>query len=442
MTPTGFTPRQRTLALLLLVLINLFNYIDRYLIAAVEPKMADTFFPPDRPQELVKTRMGLLMPAFMVSYMVVAPLFGWLGDRMSRWWLVALGVALWTLASGGSGLAWSYSMLFITRCLVGVGEGAYGPVAPTVIADLYPTGQRGRALALFYAAIPVGSALGYLLGGMMLSWTGSWRAAFYAVVPPGLALATFCLLMPEPRRGQTDLACAPAGNDAPAWPASRVSSWRDYFLLARIPSYVLCTLGMTAMTFAVGGIAFWMPRYLSQDRAAGQLDQVNIVFGGIIAATGLLATLAGGWLGDTLRGRWRGAYFLVSALGMFIALPLFIASLLLPFPLAWALLAGSCFCLFVNTGPTNAILANVTHPAMRATAFAINIFVIHALGDVLSPAIIGLIADLSNLQVGFLMVAGFIAISGLLWLVGARFLEQDTQWAVVRLEKRLSSTQS
>ncbi|MCS7160739.1 MAG: MFS transporter [Gemmatales bacterium] len=431
--PGSWSGWQRTTALGMLVLINMFNYIDRYLVAAVEPQMAESFFPPDQPQELVKTRMGLLMPAFMVSYMVVAPLFGWLGDRYSRWWLIALGIALWSLASGGSGLASSYLMLFVTRCLVGVGEGAYGPVAPTVIADLYPVAQRGRALSLFYAAIPVGSALGYLLSGVMLWWTNNWRTAFYAVLPPGLLLAVLCLFFPEPQRGQVDQ--AEKSNLDSAAPSDRKVTWRDYALLARIPSYVLCTLGMTAMTFAVGGIAFWMPRYLSEDRNAGSLDQVNIIFGIIIAATGLLATLAGGWMGDTLRNRWRGAYFLVSALGMFVALPLFIAALWLPFPWAWGLLAGSCFCLFMNTGPTNAILANVTHPAIRATAFAINIFVIHALGDVLSPAVIGFIADHSSLEVGFLVVAGFIAFGGLLWFLGARFLDTDTKLAVPRLEQ-------
>jgi predicted MFS family arabinose efflux permease len=426
------TFRWRVAAMTLLVLLNLFNYIDRYVVAAVEAEIASTFFPPDQPQEFVKTRMGLLMPAFMVSYMVVAPVFGWLGDRVSRWWLIALGALLWTLASGGSGWAWSYAFLFVTRCLVGVGEGAYGPVAPTVIADLYPTAQRGRALSLFYAAIPVGSALGYLLGGTMLWLTGNWRWAFYAVVPPGLVLTLLCLLMPETRRGQADRF---TGGDTDAEAATiRKIHWRDYLVLARIPSYVLCTLGMTAMTFAVGGIAFWMPRYLALERQAASLDEVNIIFGAIIAASGLLATLAGGWLGDVAQRYFRGAYFGVSACGMFLALPLFLASLWLPFPLAWAFLAGSCFFLFLNTGPTNAVLANVTHPAIRASAFAINIFIIHALGDVLSPAVIGYVADLANLQVGFLLVAGFIGLSGLLWLIGARFLDADTRLALTRFQ--------
>ncbi|MCS7166601.1 MAG: MFS transporter [Gemmatales bacterium] len=441
-TDSGWSPRRRAAALVLLVLINMFNYIDRYVVAAVEPQMAATFFPSAQSEELVKTRMGLLMPAFMVSYMVVAPLFGWLGDRFSRWWLVAFGLALWSLASGGSGLASSYAMLFVTRCLVGVGEGAYGPVAPTIIADLYPVRQRGRALSFFYAAIPVGSAMGYLLGGLILGWTNNWRMAFYAVVPPGLLLALFCLFFPEPKRGQTDLEAEmsnPRNSDA-AINLGRAVTWRDYGILAYIPSYVLCTLGMTAMTFAVGGIAFWMPRYLSIDRQAASLDQVNVIFGGIIAASGLLATLVGGWLGDKLRTRWPGAYFSVSAVGMWLALPLFLASLYIAFPLAWAFLAASCFCLFLNTGPTNAILANVTHPSIRASAFAINIFIIHALGDVLSPAVIGFIADQSSLQVGFLVVAGFIALSGVFWLVGARFLESDTALAVPRLEQYLKAT--
>ena len=145
--------------------------------------------------------MGWLVSAFLISYMAISPVFGWLADRFPRWKLIALGVILWSLASGASGLALSFTMLLATRVFIGVGEAAYGPVAPTLIADLYPISSRGKVLAWFYAAIPVGPALGYSLGKAMLS---HWRWAFYSVMPPGILLGIWCLLMPEPRRGLSD----------------------------------------------------------------------------------------------------------------------------------------------------------------------------------------------------------------------------------------------
>src|SRR5215217_4239454 len=148
-------------ALILLLAINLFNYVDRYILAAVEETVSKEF-------GVSMARMGSLMTAFLFTYMLISPLFGWLADRVSRWALIGIGVILWSLASGGSGLSRTFGMLMVMRCFIGVGEGAYGPVAPTLIADLYPLAIRGKVLAWFFAAIPVGSALGYVLGGLFV----------------------------------------------------------------------------------------------------------------------------------------------------------------------------------------------------------------------------------------------------------------------------------
>src|SRR5687767_14981366 len=191
--------------------------------------------------------------------MVVAPLFGWLADRTSRWLLIGVGVILWSLASGGSGLARSYAMLFVMRCLIGVGEGAYGPVAPTLISDLYPVAVRGKVLAWFYAAMPVGGALGYVIGGLFVDQS-RWHWAFLLTIPPGVLLGVLCFLMPEPQRGVAD--AVSGGVRA----APHKATLRDYLTLLRIPSYTLNCAAMTAMTFAIGGIAFWMPGYLVRER--------------------------------------------------------------------------------------------------------------------------------------------------------------------------------
>src|SRR5581483_3501328 len=209
------------------------------------------------------------------------------------WILVGVSVALWSLASGGSGLATAFGVMLLTRAFVGIGEAGYGPSAPTIISDLYPVARRGSVLAWFYLAIPVGSALGYAYGGFFDQ--AHWRWAFYLVVPPGLVLAIWSFFMPDP----------PRGNSADARPKIG-----DYLHLLRMSSYTLNTAAMAAMTFAIGGISFWMPRYLCDVR--GLPASAKMKFGAITAVAGLIATLSGGWLGDRLRARFSGSYFLVS----------------------------------------------------------------------------------------------------------------------------------
>jgi MFS family permease len=408
-------------ALALLLAINLFNYIDRYILAAVEPLIADHFFAATDETAMAKT--GSLATAFLVSYMVLAPLFGWLADRFSRWLLIAAGVALWSMASGFSGLAVTFGMLMLTRIFVGVGEAAYGPAAPTIISDLYPVERRGRMLSYFYIAIPVGSAIGYAFGGGVAQAFGKengWRWPFYLVVLPGLTLAALCFFMRDPR-----------GVRARAERAREPIKLADVLALFRIRSYVLNTAAMTAMTFAIGGISFWLPRYLYKDRAADfggdpSLGQINLIFGGITVVAGLLATLLGGWTGDWVRKRIPSAYFLTSGAAMLFAFPFTILMLRTPFPAAWVFVFLAIFCLFFNTGPANAALANVTPPATRATAFALNILLIHALGDAISPPLIGWIAGQTSMNFAFLIVSAMMVLASAFWLIGTRYLGRDT----------------
>lgn len=437
-------PQGARLALVVLILINLVNYIDRYNLPAVESLIEQEpgFFQVG--DAYVKTKIGSLFFAFMISYMLFSPLFGWLGDRYSRWRLISLGVLIWSLATFFCGFAGSFAVLFLLRCFVGIGEAAYGPAAPAIIADYYPVEKRGRAIAWFYAAIPVGGALGYLLGGQIAAikidgQALGWRWVFLLMGPPGLALAAWSFFLKDPPRGLSEAeGAAREGNQV------KLSFWQEYALILRNRSYLLATLGMTAMAFTVGGVAFWMPRYIAQDREGGNLATVNTIYGGITVLAGLTATLAGGWLADRLRPKLPGAYFWVSGVGMLIGFVLFLAVLVVPFPACWFLLATAIFFLFLNTGPTNTILANVIHPRLRAAAVALNIFIIHAFGDAISPTIIGLIADLfpdkaenaswlTGLNAGFLVVSGMILASGLLWCWGAFYLEEDSSNAAFML---------
>jgi len=487
--PSQVAPRAGR-ALALLLAINLFNYIDRQVLSAVLPKLELDAALFDSADKNLGIKLGTLTSAFLVSYMLMSPVFGRLGDRWSRWALVGIGVIVWSLASGGSGLATGFAVLLLTRCLVGIGEAAYGPVAPAMLSDLYPERQRGKVLAWFYLAIPVGSALGYVIGGQIADTAWGWRGAFQVVVLPGLVLGAICFWMKEPPRPTT-------GQEAPREPWGQVL--RE---LRGIRSFVLCCAGMTCSTFVLGGVAAWAPYYIFErearfqltpkaiDKLAGQkatdetpivppavidklrglagpdvldapalkrklsespltpqerkqyqsrifdavtaegsitLGYIGLVFGGIVVVSGLAATLFGGWLGDYLRDRVKGSYFQVCGYGALVAFPTFVGMLYVPFPAAWGLLFIAVFFLFINTGPANAILANVTRHRIRATAFAINILIIHALGDVISPPIIGKIKDWADLGTALLVVSVFILAAGVLWLVGARYLDAETR---------------
>jgi MFS family permease len=419
------------LSLALLLTINLFNFVDRQVLAAVEPKIQDQFLAHD---PYAETKMGLLATAFLVGYMVTAPLFGWLSDRMSRWILIAISVALWSLASGASGLAAGFTALLITRLFVGIGEAGYGPAAPTIISDLYPVSRRGAVLAWFYVAIPVGSAAGYVFGGQIADHFG-WQWAFYAVVPPGLLIASLALFMKDPPRGIVDIVDpnAIAADAIPVPPhAPAHAKLADYLHLFTNKSFILDTFGMAAMTFAISGISFWIPRYFTHVRGL-PLGEANLKFGAIIAVAGLASTLIGGWTGDKLRNVWPGSYFTVSALAMFVSCPCVLLMTHTLGLLSWFWLFMAAFFLFFNTGPTNAILANVTDPKVRASAFGFNILIIHGLGDLIAPPVLGTVIHYSW-NAAWNVVTIVMALAGAIWFIGARFLQADTQ-AVLQAER-------
>lgn len=426
-------------AMFLLLAINLFNYIDRQVLAAVVPQIKQEiltntehtgfvgfllkffgYFLGNNPEN---TMVGILPMAFLVSYTILSPVLSSL--PVKRWWIIAGGITVWSLASGASGLALTFGGLLLTRALVGVGEAAYGPVAPSILSDYFPVEKRGMALSWFYIAIPVGSALGYVLGGVIGGDFG-WRAAFYAVVPPGLLLAILCLFMRDP---MDTLALVRKKADKEAKPqvekAGRYALYKR-FLANR--SYFYNTAAMTAMTFAIGGIGFWIPTYFHEYRQAGSLESINLTFGGILVAAGLLGTLSGGYVADKLRSKLSGSYFKVSGIAMVLAFPLSLGMLYAPFPFAWVFVFLACFCLFFNTGPSNTALANVIEPHLRPSAFALNILIIHLFGDVMSPLAIGAITDATgnNMTAAFLVVSFMVLVGGIAWLFGARHLDADT----------------
>jgi MFS transporter, Spinster family, sphingosine-1-phosphate transporter len=413
---TQFQRGART-ALWLLFMINLINYIDRHVLSSVEPEIRAHFFAANDPHAHLLT--GVLGTAFLVSYMLSAPVCGWLADRMSRWVIISISVLLWSCATIACGLAASFAFLFVMRLLVGVGEGGYGPAGPAIISDYYPVVVRGRKLAYFYVAIPVGVALGYATGGFVVKhWT--WETAFFVVGPPGLVLAAISYFQRDPRTRIDHSEKRPH------------ATLRDYLGILKTKSYLWNTAAMTALTFAMGGLAYWVPGYLEY---RGLPPSSRIIFGAMTMSAGLTATLLGGWTGDYMRKRFSGAYFLVSGIGVIIAFPFAAAITFIPFPAAWVCMFVALFFLFFNTGPANTALANVTHPSVRATAFALNILIIHALGDAIAPPLIGAVADWSNMNIAFLFATGMMFVAGVLWLIGIKHLAPDTEAVEARIRE-------
>jgi MFS family permease len=391
-------------ALAVLTLVNLLNYVDRFVVPAVGESIKHS--------ELHTTdaQFGALASAFLAVYMCTAPFFGALGDRPGRTRVIGAGVALWSAATALAGLAGSYTTLLAARATVGIGEAAYAALAPAILADAFPERLRGRVFAIFYAAIPIGSALGYLIGGLVDRHFG-WRAAFFVAGAPGLVLAVATATLRDPPIGESD--SAPART--PASPAG----FRSYRALIHNGPYLRTVLGYAAYTFALGGIAVWMPTFLIRVRGVSAVA-ANTQLGLALVVTGFVGTFAGGWLADRLYRRTRQAGLWVSGVATLIGAPLAYIALTVPGVHAyWAALIAAEVLLFISTGPINAaIMSDVPAPA-RAAAMAASILAIHTLGDVPSPWLIGVISDASTLAIGVRIIPVAIGVAGLIWVYAA-----------------------
>lgn len=386
-------------ALIVLTTLNLLNYVDRNVLFAVQPLVQQEF-------HLSKEQIGYLTSAFLGFYMIAAPFIGPLADRYSRKLIIVLGAIFWSGLTLLTAVTYTYTELLIRHTLVGVGEATFVTIAPTFVADLFSEEKRGRILGIFYLAIPVGSAAGYLLGGY-LAPTHGWRFPFYIAAAPGFLLAIAAMFLTEPERGQFD--------------TLKETPERGTILgLARNPAFLTATLGMAAMTFSLGGIQVWMPQFLYSERHY-TLEAANLSFGIIIVIDGIVSALAGGWLGDYLLKRMKSAYYLVSAASMLLGIPVMIVALFTKGPLMMPAIGVAAFFLLFNTAPLNAAVINSVGAHIRVTALAVNIFIIHLLGDVPSPTMMGWVADHRSLQAAFVLPVIAMGISSAILFYGMRF---------------------
>ena len=416
--------RAANYALAILTLINLFNYLDRWVVAALVESIKKSEL------HLSDTQLGLVGTGFIIVYTLTSPLFGTLGDRRARPPLIALGVAVWSVATSLAGFARGFVSLFIARSTVGVGEAAYGTIAPALLADSFPIERRGRVLSVFFAAMPIGSAAGYVLGGLVDQHFG-WRAAFWIAGAPGLLLALLVMVVKDPPRGLHDVGEwgvgsgelenaegdeVPHSHPPPPTPPSPLAAYSDLF---RNRPFILTALGYGAYTFALGGLGFWMPAFLERVRGMPR-SEATVTFGGIALVTGFVGTFVGGWLGDFFLSRSKQSYLWVSGVATLLAAPVAYVAVSNPHRAVYLpAIAIAEVLIFMCTGPINSAIINVVKPGERATALGLSILVMHVVGDIPSPPLIGAVSDHSSLERAFMLVPLAIVISGLIWMYTA-----------------------
>jgi MFS family permease len=404
------------MTLVLLTSLNILNYADRYIFSALLPAIKKDLHFSD-------TQLGILGSGFILAYILVAPFFGVLGDRFPRAKIMSFGVALWSVATSFSGLTRSFSGQLTTRVVVGLGESSYTVVSPGFLADLFSRSSRGKVFAIYSGAISIGSALGYLLGGLLEARFG-WQRAFFVVGLPGLILSFLILLVPEPERGKLENK-SQTKYQSVGKKRYFLESTREIF---RNNGFLSVVFGYAAYTFVVGGLAFWMPSYIVRYFDVS-LTRANLTFGALTVAGGLIGTLLGGVLADRWDKKNGNAYLKLAASSLCFAIPLF-----------WLCLASHdfiSFCvilfflelaLFTCLSPLDTAVICYVRPEVRAMAMAWDLFLIHFLGDGISRVLIGSLSDSSGLMTALSICPWVLMLAIVIWLYGILYYWQPPAW--------------
>jgi MFS transporter, Spinster family, sphingosine-1-phosphate transporter len=384
----------------LLTALNFVNYIDRYILPGVQEQVKVEF-------HLSDEHIGTLTFWFMIAYMFTSPITGWLGDRFPRKPMIVIAALFWAAINFLTATVHSYDSLNIRHAALGVGEASFGIFAPSLLADYYEPDQRNRVLTIFNVAIPVGAALGYLVGGTVGEHYG-WRMSFIvSAIPAALLAILIAIFMKEPARGASQHEKAKVEKGT-------------ILSLIRNPAYLCSILGYAAVTFSLGGISWWMPSFLQRIDGRSQSSAAYIM-GAITVVAGLGGTITGG----TIAQRWSRtnskALYLVPAISAAIAVPPALLCFFGPHNLTLYGLGAAIFLIFLGTGPVNAATLNAVRPEIRATAMAGQLFIIHALGDAISPRIIGAVSDRSTLNLGLGSTLITLLLAAVIFFIGSRY---------------------
>ena len=385
-------------ALVLLTALNFLNYVDRYVLPAVQ-------VPLEREIPMTNEMYGLLFSSFFIFYAIAAIPIGILADRYPRRIIIAAGGLIWSGATLLTAFTYDYKSLFIRHLLVGIGEASFATIAPAFLSDLYEEHERGRVLGIFNTALVAGMAVGTILGTKLGSEYG-WRMPFYIGAAPGLVISLFIFAIPEPQRGATE--------------AAHIPEKRHIRGLFRNKAFLTASLGMAMLTFCENGLQTYVIKYLYEFRNVS-LELAGNAFGGMSLFNGIVAVVIGGWIGDRWLRKRADANYLLSSLAMGLAIPTMLVTIYGPRSTLWPMMFVTEFVLFLNTGPLNAAIVNAVPAQVRATALAVNIFIIHFLGDVPAPAVMGRIADKTSLPTSFSAAIAACLLSSLVLWYGMRF---------------------
>jgi len=388
--------------LFLIFFISLFNYIDRQALYAVFPLIKKDLL-------LSDAKLGFLASSFMLVYMCFAPLVGYYGDKYRRPLIIGVSAVFWSAATLCTGFVRNYAQLLFTRSAVGVGEAGYGTVSPSYLAEWFPVERRARVMALYALAIPVGSAIGYLLGGVLGELFG-WRNAFFIVAAPGIALGIIALFFRETEEKKARVGTV---------------SFSHYAKLFKNRTYLLVTLSQSISTFSVGGMAAWMPSFFVRSYGLG-VARAGLLFGAVTVAAGIAGNLTGGWLADWLRARNKRSYFIIGYLSFFLSMPFGLAAVLTDsLRVSLTMIFFAEFFIFMNSGPYHAAIVETIPVSMRSMAFALNIFIIHALGDALSPSLMGIFSDHFGLSLAIFVSILYLGFGGITSILAGYCYEKD-----------------
>ncbi len=395
-SPFGAAPAQRPRGippLPLLTLINFFNYLDRQVVYGMTPFIGESF-------KLNFAQLGLLATVNLLVFAVASLASGPIADRIGPRKVIFAGILVWAIATIGSALSTSYAMLLFFRALVGVGEGAYGPSANTLLCADAPPEKRGRALGIYNVGMAVGGTSGLALGAILAPHIG-WRAAFWIAGGPSLLLALLSAFIAAPARLPR-----PASRPARAYLTS--------------PTYILALAGGILATFGASGLIFFA-RWMILDVRHFSLA-IGTAFMALVGiACGVGGVVFGGYWGDTLNRRARGGHARAIGLSALIQIPFGVGSLLITNHLGFMVLtAVAVFFLSVYNGPSAAVVDELGPPQFSATLQAVFMFGIHLLGNAPAPTVIGWIADRSSIPLALQVTVGAFALSGVLFLIVAR----------------------
>ena len=402
MTPV--TRRAALFALGVIVAANFLSYLDRTLVSALEAPLKEDF-------RLSSGQFGFLWTLFTIGYMVCAIPIGYLADRYHRPRILIGCILVWSVATIGSGVAQTTHVLYGCRILIGVGEAGCLIIGQALIADYFRKEVRGRALSVFHLAVPLGGTAAFILAGMLGEM--GWRELFYFAGAPGFLVAALMLLLIDPPRGGEEVHRPAQGGI------------KGYLQLFRTPTLMLVIFGQAfAMLFLVCLIHFGTDFFVRVRGMDAQEAQISL---GVMAlVSGLLGSAVGGYLGDRLAKKRRGAYALLAGISYLLAMPLLLAgfrietkALFLP-----CLTAGSFF-LFLCMPAVNAQIANVTHPDQRAKAWALAVFILHLFGDTFNPPLFGAVSDLHGRLNAFTWFSFSLILAGASCLLASRFAGRD-----------------